>query len=158
VLQSGLRVERVQVPHVWFPEGEREAITTFHCRIGMEGIQRTLDEPEGENGSLTVPHQNLSVLVQQYAPLHEGVICTAAAAKFPIGHLADVATRVRQAALTWSLKCEENGEGMKWPEDRKEEEAERTRWKKRVKEQATLEAIRGISKGAWELAKQHWLT
>ena len=156
-LQLGLRAERVQVPHIWFPEGKREAITTYPCRIGMEGIHRALNASEGANDSLTVPHPNLVVAIQQYAPLHEGVLCTAAAAKFPIGHLADVATRVRQAALTWSLKCEENGEGMKWPEDRQEEQAERTRWKERVKEQATLEAVRGVFKGAWEFAKAHWL-
>ena len=47
---------------------------------------------------------------------------------------------------------------MIWPEDKREEEAERRKWKERVKEQGTLEAMRGISKAAWDFAKQQWMT
>ena len=156
-LHAGLHVSRVQVPHAWLPDEQREAVTTFMCRTGMKGIERTLNEAEGNNGTLEVPHPNLTLLVQNCAPLSEGVVCIAATAKFPIGHFADVATRARQVALTWSLKCEEKGEGMIWPEDKLEEEAERRKWKERVKEKGTLEAVRVISKAAWEFAKQQWM-
>ena len=156
-LHAGLYVSTVQVPHAWLPEEQREAVTTFKCRTGMEGIERMLNEAEGNDGMLSVPHPNLPLLVQQHAPLQDEVVCIAAKSRFPVGHFADVATRTRQVALTWSLKCEEKGEGMSWPEDRQEEEEERRRWRERVREAGTLEVIRRVSQAAWEVAKQQWM-
>ena len=112
---------------------------------------------DGHTGMLEVPHPNLPALIQEKLPLLEGTVCIGAAAKFPIGNRADVATRARQTALTWCLKCEEEGEGMGWPEDEREEEEQRRQWRERVKEEGAIEVIRRISMAAWEIAKQQWL-
>ena len=156
-LDSGVRITQIQVPHIWLPEEQREAVTTFRCRTGMGDIERTLKGADGHTGMLEVPHPNLQALIQDKLPLTEGTICIGTAAKFPSGHLADVATRTRQAALTWCLRCEEEGEGMVWPEDQREEAEQRKRWRERLKEEGATDAIRGISKAAWEFAKQQWL-
>ena len=156
-LHSGLQVTTVQVPHIWLPEEQREAVTTFKCRTGMGGIERMLRGGEGHTGMLEVPHPNLPAVIQEKLPLTEGTVCIGTAAKFPIGHLADVATMARQTALTWCLKCEEEGEGIVWPEDQKEEAEQRRQWRERMKEEGAIEVIRGVSKAAWEIAKQQWL-